>query len=276
MKRVLFAGAAALASACLAAPVVVAAALPSTQLTKPVCHRALLPVARRIAITAVMRPVNGTMGMEVQFELQRARHRFGPFAAVHGRGLEQWVHPDNPTLGQRPGDIWRVDQKVENLPGTAFYRFRVRFRWTGAHGRSLGTSSAIGPLCYEPELRPDLLVRSLTVRAAPAQPASGQSATSQPPQDHYIAVIANRGRTGAGPFDVELILPARPPQTLAVTGLGSHSSAHETFTAPACTAGGRVTVIVDPNAAILDYDRANNTLTVPCPTSATQARRYTR
>jgi CARDB len=267
--------------AALTAAPAVAATPPPTQLTRAVCHRALLPPARKIAVTAVMRPVNGTNGMEMMFDLQRARRRYGPFTTVRGTGLERWVHPDTPTLGQRPGDIWRFDQKVENLAGPAYYRFRVRFRWTGAGGHALRTSSVTGPTCFQPELRPDLVAQSLTVKAAgggtqpsTGQPSSGQSAATQPAQDRYVGVIANRGLTSADSFTVELLLPGQPTQRTTVHGLRPHATARETFTAPACTPGSRLTLIVDPNGSVLDYDRANNTLTVQCP-AATQARRYT-
>jgi CARDB len=279
-KRTLLAGGVTLAAAFTSGSVMAAPAPPpSTQLTSAVCHRALLPTSRKIAITAVMRPVNGTVSMAMMFDLQRARSRFGPFASVRGGGLDRWIHPGDPTLGQRPGDIWKDDQKVENLAATAYYRFRVRFRWTGTGGHPLATSTASGPTCFEPELRPDLLVRSLTVKPVPVQAAAGQSSAQQsastPAQDRYIAVIANRGRTAAGAFGVELIVPSKPAQTLNVGGLGSHATVRETFTAPACTPGSRLTVVADPGAAVLDYNRANNTLTVQCP-SATTARRYTR
>ena len=129
-KRLLLAGVVALAGVCAYTPVVAsAAAPPSAQLINPGCHRATLPSARKISVTAVMRPVSGTKSMEMMFDLQRARRRAGPFSSVRGRGLGQWVHPANATLGQRPGDIWKFDQKVSNLPGTAYYRFRVGFRW---------------------------------------------------------------------------------------------------------------------------------------------------
>jgi hypothetical protein len=271
---------AALAGVCTAAPVGTAAAPPDAQLAKPICHRALLPADRKIAVTAVMRPVSGTMSMAMMFDLQRARRHRGPFANVRGHGLEQWIHPSNPTLGQRPGDIWKFDQKVENLPGPAYYRFRVRFRWTGTAGHTLQTSSAAGPTCFQPELRPDLLVRSLTVRPVAAQPATGQqpttqSATAQPAQDRYVATIVNRGRTASGSFEVELIVPGKPSQTLTMSGLSAHTAGRETFTGPACTPGSRLTVIADPTASVLDYNRANNTRIVQCPANATQARRYT-
>jgi hypothetical protein len=262
-KRWFLAGALALAGAYTLVPVGMAAAPPTTQLVKPVCHRALLPAQRKIALTAVMRPLSGTMSMAMMFDLQRARRRGARFAAVHGHGLGQWIHPSDPTLGQRPGDIWKLDQKVENLPAPAYYRFRVRFRWTGANGRTLGTTALTGPICRQPELRPDLLARSLTVKPMPGQPS----------EDRYTVVIANRGVTLAGPFEVELVAPAK--QTATVSGVGPLSTTRQTFSAPACTPGSRVSVIVDPSAAVLDYDRANNTLTIQCP-APTQTRRYTR
>jgi CARDB len=259
-----------LALACISAPAAGAASTPApTRLTSPVCHRALLPADRRIALTSVMRPVSGTTGMEVMFDLQRARRRSGPFMSVRGGGLGRWIHPENPTLGQRPGDIWNLQQKVEDLSGPAYYRFRVRFRWLGSTGRPLRTTSAAGPNCYEPELRPDLLVRSLAVHPVPgtAQPGSGQSSTAGSTEDRYVATLVNRGLTGAGAFELELILPGGSPQTLTVSGLGSRSSTRETFTAPACTAGSRLTVIADPSGEVPDYNRTDNTLTTTCPAS---------
>jgi hypothetical protein len=259
MRRLLLIGAVVLVGLSTSVPLATASsAPPTTQLIRAGCHKAMLPAARKIAITAVMRPVAATSSMEMMFDLERARHRIGPFATVRGRGLDQWVHPENPTLGQRPGDLWKVDQKVTNLPGTAFYRFRVRFRWIGANGRALGTANQLGPLCYEPELRPDLIARSLTVTPV----------TGQPSEDRYVASIGNRGMTGAGPFEVELSVPSTAPQPLTVAWLRPHSRMREVFTAPACTPGSQLTVTIDPAGAILDYDRANNTLTEPCPSPA--------
>lgn len=253
-KGLLRAGAAALLIVCACASVATAAT-PSTQLINSSCHRALLPSGRKIAITAVMRPVNGTVRMEMMFDLQRTRKTGGTFVTVHGRGLDVWVHPQNPTLGQRPGDVWNFDQKVTDLSGPADYRYRVRFRWLGADGRPLATAVETGPPCREPELRPDLLVRSLTV--TPEAGAHGE--------DQYVAVLANRGLTGAGSFEVELVLPSTPARETTVAGLGPHATVTETLTAPACVAGRPVTVVVDPKRTVPDYDRTNNTLTEDCP-----------
>ena len=50
-----------------------------------------------------------------------------------------------------------------------------------------------------------------------------------------------------------------------MTWLGPRANAREDIEAPACTPGSLLTMIVDPSGAIDDYDRANNTLTVSCP-----------
>lgn len=231
------------------------AAASQTQLTNTVCHRALDPTSRRLALTAVMRPVSGTESMAMMFDLERSTTRTGTFAIVRGRGLDVWVHPANPTLGQRAGDIWRLNQKVSNLSGSAYYRFRVAFRWTGANHKPLATVSEFGPLCYQPELRPDLQVQSITVKPV----------SDDPSEDNYTALIVNRGRTGAGPFELELELPSAAPHSTTVPGLAAHAKRTEEIEAPACTPGSQVTMIADPSGAIDDYDRANATLAISCP-----------
>jgi hypothetical protein len=263
-KRWLLAGVVVLAGASIGTPVVAASTPPTTQLSNPGCHRAMLPSGRKIAITAVMRPVSGTTSMQMMFDLQRAKRRAGPFSSVRGHGLDQWVHPENPTLGQRSGDIWKVDQKVSNLSGTAYYRFRVRFRWIGSSARTLGTVDDLSPACYQPELRPDLTARSLSVSPV----------TGQPSQDRYVAWIGNRGMSGAGPFQVTLTVPSNPSQSATVSWLRPHSRVREVFTGPACTPGSQLTLTADPNDAVPDYDRTNNTLTTQCPAvTSSQSRR---
>lgn len=68
----------------------------------------------------------------------------------HAGDLGRWRHPTAPpTLGQRPGDVWRLTQKVRNLAGDGVYRFRVDFRWIGAGGATLYASSLVSPRCRE-------------------------------------------------------------------------------------------------------------------------------
>jgi hypothetical protein len=251
-----------LAAACsagvgLGAAVAGASTPPRDELRSFVCQKALDPPARAVSIQAVMRPVSGTASMQMRFDLLRQTKPGGRFRLVRGRLLSSWISPSDPTLGQRPGDVWIVNHPVVNLAAPSTYRFRVSFRWLGSSGQQLGSTAVLSSgNCYQPELRADLLVRSLTVTALP----SGQ--------DTYVAEISNRGRTGAGPFSVELAGAGTTVQTATVARLGPRSSTFQRFVAPACTAGGSVTVTVDPAHTVDEYDFANNALTVPCPAPA--------
>jgi hypothetical protein len=236
-----------------------AAATPSTaQLRSFVCQKALDPPARAVSVEAVMQPVAGTEKMQMRFELMRQWHRGGRFVVVRGRYLGSWISPQDPTLGQRPNDVWLLTHPVVNLAAPATYRFRVTFRWTGAQGRHLATAVQTSPDCFEPELRPDLLVRSLTV----VPQASGAD-------DTYTAVIANRGQNGAGPFQAVLGGVGAGSQTATVAWIAAHSVVSERFVAPACTPGTSLTVTADPAHTIDEYNFANNSLALTCPASNT-------
>ncbi len=234
---------------------VASASAPRDQLRAFVCQKAIDPPSRAVSIQAVMRPVKNTAKMQMRFDLMRKTKRGAHFKLVRGHSLGTWLNPSTPTLGQRPGDVWIVNHPVVDLPAPATYRFRVNFRWIDSHGHQLSGAVQTSSNCYEPELRADLLVRSLTVTPLP----SGQSS--------YVAVIANRGLTAAGPVEVDLAGASSTPQARTLGIVGSKSSARQRFVAPACTPGATLTVTVDPAHTIDEYNFANNTLTMPCPAS---------
>jgi CARDB len=262
MRLVRAAGAAALVCAAMVGVMAGTAAAassapPRAQLLSFVCQRAPDPPTRAVSIQAVMRPLPGTSKLRMRFDLLRQTRSGGPFRVVRGRNLGSWITPQDPTLGQAPGDVWIVNHPVVDLVAPATYRFRVTFRWTGSRGQVLGTSVQSSPDCYQPELRPDLLVRSLSVSPA----ASGQ--------DAYVAVIANRGLTAAGPFQVALAgARAGVAQTVTVGSLASRASKRVRFVAPACAVGSTLSVTVDPSHSVDENDFANNTLTAACPAPA--------
>ncbi len=233
------------------------------QLRSFVCQKALDPPARAISVQAVMRPVTGTSKMQMKFELLRSTKSHPRFVSVRGRGLGSWIAPTDPTLGQRSGDVWILTHPVVNLAAPATYKFRVTFRWLGSDGQTLGTAMQSSTPCYQPEMRADLLVHSLSVTPITSGASAGQSA--------YIAVINNRGLTGAGPVQVEFADGATAPMSGTIAWVGPKSSARERFVAPACTAGTTLTVTVDPTQTIDEYDFANNVLTMPCPAPAASA-----
>jgi CARDB len=229
---------------------------PRDQLRSFVCQKALDPPTRAVSIQAVMRPVTGTTKMQMRFDLMRKTKSGAPFKIVRGHFLGSWLTPDNSTLGQRPGDVWIVNHPVVGLPAPATYRFRFSFRWLGSSGQQLLSAVQSSSTCYQPELRADLFVRSLTVTPL----ASGNSA--------YVATIGNRGLTAAGPVEVDLAGVGSAKQAQTLGSVGPKSLARQRFVAPACTPGANLAVTVDPSHTIDEYDFANNVLTMPCPASS--------
>ncbi len=224
-------------------------------LTDSTCQRTVDPAFRAMSVTANMRPVTGTRAMRLQFVLLESHAVHGRYRVVHGHNLGRWLVPSPPTLGQRPGDLWQVAHPVALLAAPAFYRLKVTFRWLGSDGKRLAQAVELTPVCHQLELRPDLLATGVTL--------------PDPGQDTYIVSVENRGLTGAGPFAVALTPPGGATVTRTVAWLGHHARRKIRFVAPACTAGETITVVVDPEGAVADYDRSNNTLVVSCPATAT-------
>jgi hypothetical protein len=135
----------------MAAPAGASAPPPRSALQGFACHRSADSLNRWIEVTAVMRPVSGTQRMEMKFQLLRRGPHSRKFTDVSGSGtdLGKWLHPKNrtPPLGSRPGDHWSVRKPVVNLSAPAAYRFRVSFRWLGAHGSALHTVAQLSRVC---------------------------------------------------------------------------------------------------------------------------------
>jgi CARDB len=223
------------------------------------CHRALDPPDRSVSVTAVMRPVAGTQHLAMKFELLMVRSGGRAPKVVRSGDLGSWVTPKNPTLGQLPGDVWNVEKPVIALAAPAKYRFKVLFRWTGAQNHVLGMAVRYSPSCRQRELRPDLLVRSITVTPS----------VSHSHRDLYTAVLANEGNSAAGPFNV-LFAPAdgTGTKTRTIARLRAHSSVTERFLGPDCATAGPPTITVDSANQVDDLDRANNSLAAVCPAVA--------
>lgn len=237
---------------------------PRAQLTKYACVRALAPANRSISVQAVMRPLPGTDRLQLKFDLLQRLATPGsagtaPQTGVRAGDLGVWISPADRTLGRLPGDVWRLNKIVLNLDAPAVYRLRVAFRWLDASGQVLGTAIRLSPRCRQPELRPDLLVQSLTVAPDPAHPKL----------DLYSAVLANHGVTGAGPFEV-LFTPGdgAPAVIRSVRFLGGHRTRQMTFEGAACDPADPPTLTVDAADQIDDYDRTNNEMTARCPAAS--------
>jgi CARDB len=228
---------------------------PRAKLRGFVCQTALYPANRGIAVTSVMRPLAHTMHMAVRFQLLERQSKSGPALPVVYGDLGKWIYPKDRTLGQRAGDQFIVPKQISDLSAPAYYRFKVSFRWIGAHNHVIGTAVRSTPLCFQPELRPDLLVKSITVKP-------DQQNLSR---DIYVARIRNAGATAAGPFAVQFAANGHT-RDKAIQRLGPHSGQTVTFLGPLCNSSSPPAITVDPdNQVPADLNRANNTLTATCP-----------
>ena len=257
-------------SICVAASVIGAGAAEATAATSPprarlrnlVCQRALDPAGRAVAVTAVMRPINGTVKMALRFQLLSKAKGASTLSPLSGGDLNSWITPANPTLGQRSKDVWIVKKPIVDLMAPATYHFHVQFRWIGAHSRVLATTVRDSPTCFQPELRPDLALLPISVTPNPTNPSLST----------YVATIRNQGRTAAGPFEV-LYSPGggAAVKTRSVPGLAAQTSTKLTFHGQSCSPTVTPTITVDPTDQVDDANRANNSQAVVCPAVATAA-----
>jgi hypothetical protein len=200
-----------------------------------------------------MRPIPGTERLAVRFQLLRRQD--GAASLVRGGDLGTWISPADATLGRRAADVWQLTKSVADLAAPADYRFRVSFRWLGRHGRILGRAMRLTAECHQPELRPDLLVKSIAVTPDPA------SSTV----DDYVATIQNDGASPTGPFQVEFAPGSGlAPKLRSLKSLGPHASIRVLFRGPVCNSANPPMVTADPAGQVDDRDPSNNSLTATC------------
>jgi hypothetical protein len=245
----------------LATAIAAAAAVPVAAAHAPVgdaylrgfaCHRALDPGKRSVTVTAVMATTAGTQHLQMRFQL-RDRTARGT-VQIHGGDLGQWISPGSPTLGQHPSDQWVVNHPVTGVPVPGSYRFIVAFRWIGSSGQVIGQAQRATGRCRQPDLRPNLYVRLVS-----SQAVNGG--------DRYTVQVGNSGLTTATNVAV-MFAPGDggPPQTKTIVRVPAHQSVQQTFSGPACTtSSGPATITVNPNGLIDELSRADNSITVPCP-----------
>jgi hypothetical protein len=232
-----------------------AATAPRDGLGTIACHQATNPLQRDVSVQATMRPLTGTQTLQIKFSLNLTASG-EPATAVVAAGLGQWLTPSDPTLGKRPGDVWKLSKTVYNLGGGS-YQFSVAFRWLGANGKVLKTATLQSSTCAIKELRPDLAVRAVKVT----------SIAGAPMRERYLAVVVNQGLNASGPFSLlfDPGVAGAGSQTKPVTSLTPGQTAKVRFTGPACDAASPPTVFADPTGTVDESDRSNNALTVTCP-----------
>jgi hypothetical protein len=262
MKRnlVAFGVAVSCVGAALAATGAAAAApvRPRARLTHFLCQRAIDPGQRLVSVEAVMRPLTGTKGLELKFDLLSKAPGAINFGVVRGGDLGSWITPAKQaiTLGTRPGDVWSLNHPVADLPAPASYRFQVLFRWIGAHGRVLATVQRDSKSCFQAELRPDLEAQSLVAQAIP----------SKPKRDLYVGMVTDSGLTGAGPFAVEFA-DGGIVKDRTIPHIDAHQTLTVRFEGPLCVSSAPPTMTIDPTQQVDAYTRASNSISATCPPS---------
>ena len=132
-----------------AGPAVAASAASSdAELEHFACQHASVDLSRSISVTAVMRARPGLPKLQLEFELQRRTRATHRFVDLRGTGLGEWISPSDPTLGERPDDIWKLNKPVVNLVAPAVYRFVVHFRWS-ASGQPPVDETLSSPRCHQ-------------------------------------------------------------------------------------------------------------------------------
>jgi hypothetical protein len=227
-----------------------AAGRPSRALTAVErCHAALHAGERSAVFSGTMRSLRrGADRMEMRFDLYRRVKGATTFVHVSALGLGVW------NAAARGVRRFRFRQKVANLSAPAAYRALVSFRWTDAEGRQLSRTSQVTPVCWQPDLRPDLRIARVTGTRGPAESAL------------YLVTVRNEGRTAASAFAVGLEVngaPVLPAPVLPMLEPGGRQAV--AFTGPRCAAGSAVRATVDVDNRVDEADEADDALLVPCP-----------
>lgn len=203
---------------------------------------ACVPRERAAEFEARMATVEGAKRMKMRFTLQVRKPSKRVFKRVAAPGFNSWTTAD-------PGTTRYVfTRRVEALIGPASYRAMVRFRWVDAHGATVATARAYSRACRQPDHRPNLTVRALSVEGG----------------RNYVVLVANTGRSASGPFDLQVALPDRVLGPVTVQSLHPREERLVRIRGPRCEAGTSITATVDPLDVADERSETDNALTATC------------
>jgi hypothetical protein len=200
------------------------------------------PRERAAEFEARMAAVDGATRMKMRFTLQVRKPGKRAFKRVAAPGFNTWTTAD-------PGTSRYVfTRRVESLIGPASYRAMVRFQWVTARGAKVASDRAYSRACRQPDHRPNLVVRALSVEGA----------------RNYLALVANTGRSASGPFELELQLPDRVLGPVTVESLQPRRQRLVRIRGPRCKPGTSITATVDPLDLVDERVETDNALTTTC------------
>jgi len=203
---------------------------------------ACAPRERAAEFQARMAAVEGAARMKMRFTLQVRKPGKAAFRRVAAPGFGVWTTADPGT--RRYG----FTRRVEALIGPASYRAVVRFRWLDARGRTVANATAHSRACKQPDHRPNLTVRALSMEGA----------------RNYVALVANNGHSASGPFDLQVALPDQVLGPIVVDNLEPGKQQLVRFRGPRCKPGTSITATADPLDAIAERVETDNAFTATC------------
>ena len=164
----------------------------------------------------------------------------------------RWRRVDTPGFGEwitAPAGLnkYTYDMTVQELLAPASYRAVVHFRWRNARGKLIHSERAVSGVCRQPDSRPDLLLRN--VKADPAG---------------YVAVVFNRGREAAGPFDVRFVRDGVLLGSARVAGLEPQTAVDVFLPGTRCAPGTPLEAVVDPLSEVDESNEFNDALSAFC------------
>lgn len=223
------------------------AAPAAAQAQSPPLRARLSSCGERTAIfTGSMPKVRGTKRMWMRFDIVARGQAVTTFAAVKAPGLSLWQKSASAS-----GFVF--SQRVQGLAAPGSYKAIVRFRWYGAGGKLLRSTSRETATCVQPDPRPDLRAGLLAAAPGPT-----------PDQATYTLVVRNVGRGAAGAFDVAFGALTQP----VAEGLAPGATWTVSFVAPRCAPGSDVSFTLDAGGVVDEAVELDDVVTRPCPLAA--------
>jgi hypothetical protein len=212
------------------------------------CERGVEEDERAAVFEGRMSAVPGATRMQMRFALQMRRSDDERWAAVPASGFDTWVTAN-------PGTRRYVyTKRVERLLAPAAYRTVVRFRWMAADGRVVVRARAASRACRQPDPRPNLVIRDITVQEA-----------ANPARRSYLVLVRNTGRSAAAPSAVALAVGGTALAPAEAPALAPGRTALVAFDGPACRSGHPLEATVDTRDAVDERAEDDNVLSLPCP-----------
>ncbi len=215
----------------------VSLALPAAASAATVTLTSCQPDARAAEFEARMDKAAGSARMKLRFSLE---------ARKPGRAWRRVAAPELGGWRTAAAETTRYisSRRVTQLVGPSSYRAVVRFKWVDAGGRTVASAKVRSKACWQPDHRPNLKLRALSIEG----------------RSHYVALVANTGRSPSGAFDLQLSgLPA-----LAVPELQPGEERLVEADGPVCEPGTRVRAIADPLDLIDERNERDNAFTLRC------------